>query len=125
MHQWGDDIDWKGIEDCCDIIHDICTNYGRFGCHTKEKYGTVRAYVNFYLSLHSLIYPGYVYNQFPKWLLKLDLYMITPVLQKVFSRSMFWYQKKIYNYAYQKCLNKYPRLREEILCCADYPEFIK
>jgi len=59
MHQWGDEnVDWKGIDDCANIIGDICRKYGRFSCHTKEKYGTVRAYVGFYVSLGQLIFFG-------------------------------------------------------------------
>ncbi len=125
MHSWGDsDVDWKGIQDCCDILYKICYKYGRFGGQIKEKYGTVRFYATFSTSLHSLVYPGYVYNQFPDWLWKLDIHYITPFLEKTVGKLVFWYQKKVYNYAYQKCLKKYPHLRDEILCCADYPEFI-
>lgn len=125
MHSWGDEnVDWDGIQDAADIIGTICRRYGRFSCHTKEKYGTVRAYVGFYISLGGFLYPGYVYNQLPKWLFHLDIHYITPFLE-LFHKPIFWYQRKVYNYAYQKALKKYPHLREEILCCADYPEYIK
>lgn len=32
---------------------------------------------------------------------------------------------KVYNIAYQKALKKWPHLRAEILCGADFPEIIK
>lgn len=125
MHKWGDDFDLKGLNDCEDILYNICRKYGRLGGQIKEKYGTLRFYAMFDLSLHSLVYPGYVYSQFPEWLWTLDIYYISPFLNKLFGKIWFWYQSKIYNYAYHKCLKKYPNLRDEILCCADYPELIK
>lgn len=127
IHYWGDkDVDWNGIDDAAHIIGKICTRYGRMMCHTKEKYATVRAYTTFgYLCLHGLIYPGYVGNQFPKWLWHLDCKYIGPFLQKFFTRPFVWWQVKVYQYAYKTALKKYPHLREEILCCADYHELLK
>lgn len=126
MHQWGDEnVDWKGIDECCDILYKYCYKYGRLGGQIKEKYGTVRFYAKFgWLSLHSLIYPGWAFSQFPNWLYKLDNRVIGPVLRFFFERPFFWWQKQVYNYAYQQCLKKYPHLKEEILSAADYPEFI-
>jgi len=126
MHTWGEEnFDWQGLNDCCDILHTICTRYGRFGGQTKEKYGTLRFYAHMgHLSLHGLIYPGYVYSQFPDWLWSLDIWYISPFLQFFFEKPFVWWQLKVYNYAYQKCLKKHPHLKEEILCCADYTEFI-
>jgi len=126
-HEWGEkDVDWAGLDDCCNILHNTCTRWGRFGGQTKEKYGTVRFYAHMgWLCLHSLIYPGYVYNQFPKWLWTLDCKFIGPILRFFFEKIWTKWQIKVYNYAYQKCLKKYPHLRAEILCGADNAELIK
>lgn len=129
MHQWGDDnVDWNGINDCCDYFWKVSRRYGRLGGQIKEKYGTVRFYASFgYYSLHSLIFPGYVYKHksFPKWLWKLDIYYISPFINKVFGKVLVKYQKFVYNYMYQQALKKWPHLEAEILTSADYPEFIK
>lgn len=127
MHDWDDDrIDWKGINDAVDYISSYCTRWGRLGGQAKEKYGTVRFYCNFgWLSLHTLLYPGHVYSQFPKWLWALDIEYITPVLSFLFERLFVWWQQKIYNRAYQNALKKWPHLREEILRGASYVELIK
>lgn len=125
-HEWGDkDFDWKGLDDCCNIIITICRRYGRFGGQIKEKYGTIRfsSYMG-YISLHSLIYPGYAWSQFPKWLWSFDIWYSGPFLQKYFGKMIFWWQRKVYNYAYQKAVKKYPHLKDEILCDADFPEYI-
>ncbi len=126
-HEWGEEnVDWEGINDCCNILHNICTRWGRFGGQTKEKYGTVRFYAHMgWLSLHSLVYPGYVYSQFPNWLWSLDIYYIGPFLRFCFEKIWVKWQAYIYNLAYQKCLKKYPHLRAEILCDADHLELIK
>lgn len=127
MHNWSDsDFDWKALNGAINIIGPTCRKYGLLGGQIKEKYGTLRFYAMFgYLSLHTLIYPGYVYSQFPKWLWTLDIKYIGPILRFFFERPFVWWQKKVYNYAYQKAVKKYPHIRKEILCAADYPEFIK
>lgn len=125
-HEWGEEnFDWKGLGEAEHIIITICRRYGRFGGSIKEKYGTIRfsPYMG-QLSLHSLIYPGYMWSQFPKWLWSADIWYIQPFLTKVFGAPWFWYQRKVYNYAYQKAVRKYPHLIEEILVDADYPEYI-
>lgn len=127
MHQWGDPgVDWSGIGDAAEFISSYCKRQGLLGGQSKEKYGTVRFYAHFgYLSLHSIIYPGYMYSQFPKWLWKMDIYYIGPFLRFFFEKPFVWWQKKVYNRAYWKALKKWPHLRAEILCGADRPELIK
>lgn len=127
MNRWGDkSVDWKGISEVVLYFHDYSRRYGRLGGDVKEKYGTVRFYVQFgYLSLHGLVYPGYVRNQFPAWLWKLDLNVLTPVLQFFFERLFVFWQKKVYGRMYLNALKRYPHLEREILCAADYPEFIE
>lgn len=93
--------------------------------YSKEKYGTVRYSTGFgHASLHALLFPQYHWIRFPKWLNKLDMYLITPVLQFLFGSLITWYQRKIYNRAYQNALKKWPHLRAEILVDADWLEYI-
>lgn len=116
--------DYTAINECIKILHNYCRKWGRLGGQTKEKYGTIRFYANFgSLNLHTLFYPGYVYNQFPKWLWSFDILCISKILNP-FNRLFVKWQKFIYNKAYQKCLKLYPQTREALLLGADYPELI-
>lgn len=126
MHQWGDEnVDWKGINDAAEFVGDYCARWARFRGQTKEKYGTVRFYAHLgYLSLHGLVYPGYVYSQFPNWLWTLDIYVISPLLQKTFSWVWNPWQKFIYKRAYKLAVKKWPHLRKEILSGADHLELL-
>lgn len=125
MHNWGEEgVDWKGIDDAATYIHGYCLKWAFLGGQSKEKYGTVRFYAHFgWLSLHGLIYPGYAWNQFPKWLWKLDCNIIGPALRFFFERPFVAWQRYIYKRAYRSAVRKWPHLKEEILVCADYPEF--
>lgn len=127
MHSWGDEnVDWNGINDAAEYIGRFCRKWGRIGGQFKEKYGTVRFYATFgYLNLHTLIYPGYVYSQFPSWLWSADLEYIGPFLRFFLGKLFIRWQKYIYNKAYCRAVKQWPHLRGEILCCADYSEFIK
>lgn len=126
-HDWSEkDFDWKGLNDCLTILYRIARRYGRLGGDIKEKWGQARFYARFgHLSLHTLVYPGYVYNQFPDWLWRLDCAIIGPSLRFLFERLFARWQMKAYNTAYQRCLKKYPHLRAELLCGADWPELIR
>lgn len=126
MHSWGDKgVDWKGIGEAASFIAEYCRKYGRLGGPSKEKYGTVRFYASFgWLSLHTLIYPGYSFSRFPNWLWKLDVGYIGPTLDKLFGRLFIAWQKKVYDRAYQEALRRWPHLRPEILCGADHVEYI-
>lgn len=127
MHQWGDEgVDWNGIESAAEYIATFCRRWAFLGGQYKEKYGTVRFYASFgCLSLHNIIYPGYYYNQFPKWLWNLDCDYIGPCLRFLFEKLFIRWQKFIYNMAYQRALKKWQHLRAEILCGADWIELIK
>lgn len=126
MHRWDDeDVDWGGIDSAANYIGDYCYRYGRLGGSTKEKYGTVRYYVHFtQLSLHNLIYPKHHYIQFPKWLIYLDNKVVEPILSPLNTLWNKW-QLFIYRKSYEGAVKRWPHLRKEILCCADYPEYLK
>ena len=130
MHNWGEEgFDWNSLNECINLIHDTCVRWGRLGGQAKEKFGEVRFYAQFgNLSLHGLLLPGwYNYGWMPQWLITFDNNVFTPVINKIpFLKDVFyWWQKKVYNYAYWKAMRTYPHLRPEILSGADEPEFIK
>jgi hypothetical protein len=93
----------------------------------KEKYGSVRIYCGFGISgLHSLVYPGYAYNQFPGWLRKLDRYVVCPLVEKSgLSRLTAKLHMRVYRNVYKKAIQKYPEYRKNILACADYSELLE
>jgi len=124
-HFWGDeDFDWKALGDCIRIVCKY-KKLGFLGGQVKEKYGTLRWYSPFQsLSLHTLIYPGYVYSRFPKWLWSLDISYIGPFLRYFFSKLFFWWQRTVYNWIYQTMLDKHPHIRCEILKMADHLDLI-
>ena len=98
MHQWGDGFKYfYEVGEAADWIGKFCRKWGRISVTTtKEKWGRACVYCHFGISsFHSIIYPGYVYNQFPDWLWKLDCN---------FSR-IFWYKK--YTYPLQWLIQKY------------------
>lgn len=127
FHHWSDKaFDWKSLDDAVDIIYDTCIRWGRFGGQCKEKFGCIRFYVKFKpLSFEALIYPGYYYRKFPPWISTLDDKVFSPVLQFFFGKLWNKWQRKVYNWAYQRALRKYPHLWDEILCDADFPELIE
>lgn len=121
MHTWGDkDFDWEGLGKAEQDLYFICTRLGRIGGQIKEKYGTLRFYANFDdLSLHTLLWPGYVYLRIPH-----GMNRGSELLCKYTGLSYLFtlYQKLMYKLGYRYILAKYPHLRLEIGAVADYPE---
>jgi hypothetical protein len=126
MRKWEDeDFDWKGLNDCIYYISYYCRKYARLGGDAKEKYRQVRFYAHFgNLCLHSIVYPGYVYNQFPKWLWNIDCKYIGPALQFCLEKPFVKWQMFIYSRAYTNAVHKWSHLRAEILCGADYLDLL-
>lgn len=129
MHDWSDStVDWEGINSAAIYIHDFCVRWGRLGGEYKEKYGTVRFYAKFgAYSLFSLTHPGYVsYWSTYKWYAWLDIHYGNKIVTYTGIRAFCnWWQPKVYRMAYKNATKKWPHLREEILCCADYNEFLE
>lgn len=127
-HEWGEWPDklFRDVENAAQEIGDYCRKWGRIQVtSTKEKYGSARVYCHFGLhQIHSISHPGYVYNQYPKWLWTLDCNYGSKLLIPIQGIVVKW-QTYIYNKAYQKALKKYPHIRQEILSCADYREYIQ
>lgn len=127
MHMWGDEgVDWEGINNAAEFIHDYCVRWARLGGDYKEKYGRCCFYAKFDLSLHSLFYPGYAFYQMPEWLVHFDIYVFSPVCYKL-GVSKLWHlwQTFIYKRAYKLAIKKFPHLKEEILSGADYRELLE
>jgi len=127
MHCWGDDdVDWVGIDDAADYIGMGLRKWGRVNVtQYKEKYGTVRVYCYLGVAMfHQLIWPGYVYNQYPyKWIWVLDIK--SGRFWSLFQKPILFYHKWLYRKLYANAIKKWPHLRKEILCDADYDELLK
>lgn len=127
MHKWDDeDFDWKGLYEAEQILYKDLKFYRVPVRDIKEKYGTLRCYTDLgWTTLHSLFYPGYMYSQFPKWLWTLDVYYGYNIM---YWTGLWYLSYKLhcwaYRRAYAKIVEKFPHLREEILCCADYEELL-
>lgn len=121
-HMWGawpDEL-FAEVGQAADEIGNFCRRWGRIqvSC-SKEKYGTARVYCHFGLyQLNSIFYPGYHYIQKPKRLMMINI-------PGWISTVIFPWQRFIYRLAYKRALKKYPMIRSEILCVADYDEFLK
>lgn len=92
----------------------------------KEKYGTVRVYTGFGVgSLHSLILPNHMWY---RWSKKPLLKWLDEVTLPIFSLLLpltIRYHEFIYRAAYQRAIEKYPEIRENILDGADYDELLE
>lgn len=90
----------------------------------KEKFGTLRIYCNFgWQSLYSIWRPGYMWV--PKWWpYRLDL-AISSVIMPLLNKIVVPVQARAYRTRYELAVEHWPHLKEEILCCADYPELLK
>lgn len=120
MHGWGSSFNYFGdVGAAATYIGQMCRSWGRIDAHDKEKYGTVRVYVMFGCKdLHSLLYPGYAYV---RGNYRLMTFPFLAPLRPLVS----WWQPFIYRLAYKRALRKWPRIRIEILLCADYPELLE
>lgn len=126
-HNWGEQgIDWHGIEDSAYYIDETLKKYGRICVmDSKEKYGTVRVYCTLgWCSLHCIVYPGYMFSQFPGWLWRLDC-DICGLVCRVLNILAMPYHKWLYRHVYSNAVDRWPHLRNEILCCADFPELLE
>ena len=118
------------IEVACDaaayFIHRYLVKYGRISVRqSKEKFGTVRVYCHLgYFGFYNLFYPGRMWVHWPKWLYALDLKFGRPVMQ-ILNKVIVPYHKFIYRRAYKKVVEKYPAIKENILCTADFSNLLE
>lgn len=127
-HDWSEEnFDWKSLNKAIDIIYFWTRHFGRFGGQLKEKFGCIRFYVFFSDgTLYSLCKPGYYYYRWPRWFMKIDHKVIRPIVR---GSGLLWlihkWQAFIYKLAYKRAVDKYPHLRDEILCYADAHELLE
>lgn len=129
MHNWSDDsVDWNGINSAVNYISDFCRKWARMGGQAKEKFGTVRFYTTLgWRNFLHITHPGYVhYGPYPKWLLTFDIYYGYKVLKYTgLAYISYKWHCLIYRQAYKNAIKKWPHLKDEITCCADYSELLK
>jgi hypothetical protein len=127
MHMWGDeDFDWKGLDQAIRFIDTNLVRWGRISVRqSKEKYGTARIYCSLgWHQFHSITHPRSVFNRYPRWLWDLDCKYGSKIVRFLFGWVVnyhCWLYRKVYSLA----VKKWPHLKEEILCCADYDELLK
>lgn len=127
MHKWGkwDDKYFDQVANAANEIGTFIARWARIGVsQTKEKFGTVRVYCHFgYSCIHGIIWPRHNWiHQW--WPYRFDLWL-SQLLLPIINKLIFPYQKLIYRLAYKRAIQEYPHLREEILCCADFGEFLE
>lgn len=125
-HDWSEEgFDWASLGKAEDDITNFCRRWARLGGQSKEKFGELRFYASFGLSLHYLLLPGYHhYGWMPKWLVWFDQSIFSPMCNKLLISGIWLkYQQLIYRIAYQRALNKYSHIAAEIGGGADFPEY--
>ena len=121
--RWDDDL-FNQVNDAAYEIGTFCAKWGRINVRqTKEKFGTVRVYCSLGVDcFYGLLFPRHCWVK-PWWPYRLDLnisrWMMPPI-----NRLVFPWQKLIYRLAYKRALRKYPHLRDEIMCCADFYDLL-
>lgn len=127
MHSWGHWPDklFNQVDECAFEIGTFIARWGRMGVlQTKEKFGTVRVYCSFgFDCIHSIVWPKHHWIH-KWWPYRLDLWIST-LLQPVINPMLHLLQKKVYRLAYKRAVRKYPHLRNEIFCCADFGELLE
>ena len=127
MHSWGDEgVDWKGIDDAAEFIGVNLRRWGRVNVRQyKEKFGTVRVYCSFgWHKFHNITHPGWCRGQYPDWLWHLDCDIGSLVIKPI-NYVIVPYQRWLYRLFYRIAVKKWPHLRREILCAADYSDLLK
>lgn len=127
MHRWGDtDVDWKGVSEAACFIGVRLRRWARINvCQYKEKWGQVRVYCSLgWCQIHDITHPGHAYNRYPKWLWKLDC-KYGFWIARLLNWAVVPFHKWFYRQTYKKAVKRWPHLKDEILCCADYDELLK
>lgn len=127
MHSWGDtSVDWAGINAAARFIGQSLVRWGRINVRDyKEKWGTVRVYCSLgWYQFHSITHPRHCYSRYPQWLWVLDCRVGSRVVRPL-SWAVLPYHKWLYRRTYRKAVEKWPHLRREILCAADFHELLE
>lgn len=125
MHYWGDkSFDWLGLDKAIDIIEKDLRFWRISVRQTKEKFGTARIYCRLgWYCLLDITHPGYTFYRYPKWLMTFDIFILSRIIP-FFNFIVLPIHKKVYHDAYKKAVIKYPHLKEEICCMADYVDLL-
>lgn len=126
MHDWSEkDFDWKGLDEAIYYLQKNLLK-GRIQVRqAKEKFGQARIYCNLGLyQFHCITHPGHCFSRYPKWLWKWDCVVGTKIV-RCFNWLVIPFHKWLYRKVYSNAVKKWPHLKEEILCCADYDELLK
>lgn len=125
FHRWGEDFDWKSLDEAINFMYKYF-KFWRINCsQVKEKFGCLRAYVTLGWScLLNITHPGHGCYRYPKWLVTLDIYYLSKIIP-LLNFIVVPIHKWTYRRAYKLMVKKYPHIKEEILCCADFPELLK
>lgn len=126
MHKWGDkNVDWDGIEAAASFIGLRLRKWGRIHVSQyKEKWGEVRVYCSFgWYSFHGITHPGHAFCRYPAWLWKINSGLGRVVC--LLNWLVIPYQQWLYRRTYAQAVRRWPHLRAEILCCADWDELLK
>lgn len=126
MHSWGHwpDEEFDKVNDAAEYIGEGLRRWFRVGViQYKEKFGTVRVYCHLgWSAFYEVWRPGYVWVP-TWWPWRLDL-KISQVVMPLVNFISIPIMISGYRYFYKSALKKWPHLREEILCCADFPEYL-
>ena len=129
MHYWGEkNFDWQGLENATTYIAKNLKRFGRVSVRDyKEKYGSSRIYCSLgWYSLLNITHPGYChYRPYPRFLMTLDIFFLSKIIPVLFNWIVLPYHKWLYRKLYKDMVCKYPHLRVEITCIADFPELLK
>ena len=125
MHQWGDkDFDWEALDKAITYIHKRFRRYKLYVIQSKEKFGTARIYCRLgWNSLHDITHTGYAYYRYPKWLVYLDIHFFPRIITPL-NKIVIPFQKWLYRNTYKRVCDKYPHIKEEICCMADFVELL-
>ena len=127
MHTYGNwpDEYFNQVDDAADQIGRYMARWGRICVlQTKEKFGTVRVYCHLgFSSFHEVIWPRHCWIH-KWWPYRLDLTLSRRIMTVV-NKIILPYQRFIYRRAYSQAVNKYPHLKNEIMCVADYGELLE
>jgi hypothetical protein len=77
------------------------------------------------MSWQQLRYPGYCFNQWPKWAWHMEFWCPVVWLRKLANLVVLPYHIWLYRYLYKQAVERRPHLHDEILDCADFPEFLR
>ena len=132
MHDWKDkDVDWNGIDAAAHYIGAGLRRWGRVDVQQyKEKFGTVRVYCSLgLLWWPQITHPGSIYTPWPRWLdfISFPISRWNPfgAARRFANLGVLPFHKWLYRRYYRRAVARWPHLRREILCAADYSYLLR